>query len=178
MKKRTLWITQTAVFLALLIVIQAVTASFGSTLITGSMVNLILIVSLIIGGLSCGLTVALLSPIMAFILSIGPPFWQIILFIALGNSILVATWYLIAGKQAEINVFASLFAAIMAALLKFGFLYVSVVKFVIPILLQLPATKATVVGAAFAYPQLLTALIGGLLATLLLPTLKQVKNKH
>lgn len=176
MKKRTLWITQTAVLLALLIAIQALTASFGNTFVTGSLVNLILIVSLMIGGLSCGLAVSLLSPLFAFLLIIGPPFWQIILFISIGNSLLVLVWYLIAGKRPNLTYATTLLATVIAACLKFSFLYIAVVKFTIPILLQLPGPKAAVIGAAFSYPQLVTALIGGLLATFLLPTLTKAIN--
>ena len=39
----SLWMTQTAVCLALLVVLQAATMPLGSTLITGSVVNLLLI---------------------------------------------------------------------------------------------------------------------------------------
>ena len=35
-KERTLWITRTAVFIALLVVLQAATGALGSTIITGS----------------------------------------------------------------------------------------------------------------------------------------------
>lgn len=176
MKKRTLWITQTALLLALLIVVQAVTASFRNPLITGSMVNLLLILSLMTGGLSCGLTVALLSPLLAFLLSIGPPFWQIIPLVALGNGTLILDWYLIAGKQTAPNYKAYLLATISAAIIKFAFLYMTIVKFMMPLLLQLPAAKIALIGAAFSYPQLITALIGGGLASLLLPTLKKALN--
>ena len=47
-KKRIIRITRTAVFLALLIVLQAATAPLGSTLLTGSVVNFLLITSLML----------------------------------------------------------------------------------------------------------------------------------
>ena len=47
--RKVLWIAQTAVL----------TASFGNAAVTGSMVNLILTISVMIAGLLSGLTVAL-----------------------------------------------------------------------------------------------------------------------
>lgn len=44
-KKRIIRITRTAVFLVLLIVLQAATAPLGNTLLTGSAVNFLLITS-------------------------------------------------------------------------------------------------------------------------------------
>lgn len=50
-KEKTLWITRTAVFIALLVVLQATTAALGSTIITGAVVNMLLIVSV----MTCGM---------------------------------------------------------------------------------------------------------------------------
>jgi len=57
--KRTQWITLTASFTALLIGFQAFTAPLGQ-FVTGSLVNLVLVVSVMTCGLASGLTVALL----------------------------------------------------------------------------------------------------------------------
>ncbi len=46
-REKTLWITRTAVFLALLVVMQAVTAPLGNTIVTGTLVNALLAVSVI-----------------------------------------------------------------------------------------------------------------------------------
>ena len=67
MKNKTRWITRTAVLLALLVIMQAVTKSAGQ-LVTGSCVNAVLAVSVLVAGLSTGLTVALVSPFAAFLL--------------------------------------------------------------------------------------------------------------
>ena len=61
------WISKTALMIALLVVLQMFTKPFGQ-LVTGSCVNAVLAVSVILVGLSCGLTVAFLSPFFAFIL--------------------------------------------------------------------------------------------------------------
>lgn len=171
MNRKALWITQTALLLALLIAVQAVTSSLGNTFITGSLVNLILIVAVMTGGLTSGLIVALFSPVLAYFFGIGPAFLQIVLCIAIGNSILVLFWQLIAGNVKEKKLLFYIGATGIAALAKFGFLYFSIVQFVVPVLLKIPEPNAKIVSAAFSYPQLITALIGGALATLILPAL-------
>lgn len=92
MSKKVLWITQTGVLVALLIVAQMVTASLGNTMITGSIVNLILIVSVMLCGVYTGVSVAVVSPICAKFFGIGP-LWSLIPFIAIGNLVIVMTWY-------------------------------------------------------------------------------------
>ena len=71
MRKKILWITETAVMLALLITLQLVTKPFGQ-LVTGSFVNAVLAVTVLVAGLSSGITVALISPVMAYLLNIAP----------------------------------------------------------------------------------------------------------
>ena len=53
MKKKLLWITETAIMLALLVTLQALTKGFGQ-LVTGSCVNAILAISVLVGGLGSG----------------------------------------------------------------------------------------------------------------------------
>ena len=67
MNKKIRWITETAIMLALLVTLQALTKGFGQ-LVTGSCVNAILAVSVLVGGLWSGLTIALVSPVLAFLL--------------------------------------------------------------------------------------------------------------
>ena len=69
MKKKTLWLTETAMLIALLIVLQAVTKSWGQ-IVTGSFVNTVLALSVLTVGLWSGVTVAALSPFFAFMLGI------------------------------------------------------------------------------------------------------------
>lgn len=171
MNRKALWITQTAVLLALLVAVQAVTAGFGNTLITGSLVNMILIVAVMLAGFTSGLAVALFSPLFAYFFGIGPAFWQMILCIAIGNAILVTIWHFVLGTRTVKTMPLYLVATVSAAVVKFAFLYFAIVRFVVPVLLQLPEPQATAVSAAFSYPQLITALIGGGLATVIIPIL-------
>ena len=99
MKKKTLWLTETAMLIALLIVLQAVTKSWGQ-IVTGSFVNTVLALSVLTVGLWSGVTVAALSPFFAFMLGIGPQLIAIVPAIAVGNiALVVVLWTLTKGRK-------------------------------------------------------------------------------
>lgn len=168
MSKKTLWITRTAVFTAVLIVWQFATSFLNNTIITGAGVNLILILAVMSCGPASGLTVAVLSPVFAKIFGIGP-LWTLIPFIALGNLALVLLWHVLGGRRMGRQRLNYLPAMFLAAVAKFLVLYIGIVRIAVPFLLQLPEGPAAVISAAFSLPQLITAGIGGLLAVLILP---------
>ena len=64
-KNKILWITRTALFIAVLIVFQSLSASLGQ-IVTGSLVNLVLVTAALTGGIWSGLTVAAISPFFAW----------------------------------------------------------------------------------------------------------------
>lgn len=145
----------------------------GNIIVTGSIVNLLLIVSVMTCGLASGLTVAAVSPVMAKFLSIGP-LWALIPFIMAGNIVLVLLWHFIGnrgigGKKSS----AYIAALISAAAAKFLVLYIGIVQIAVPIFLGLPGPQAAVISNMFSIPQLITALIGGALAVFLFPRLKK-----
>lgn len=169
-KKTIRWITRTAIFVALLVVVQAATAGLGNQFVTGSAVNLILIVSVMTCGLASGTTVAVISPVLAKLFGIGP-LWQIIPMIMLGNFVLVLLWRLI-GTKGDKKIFYPA-ALLVAAGCKFLVLWLGVTKWIVPVVLGLPAPKAGIISAAFSWPQLVTALIGGVLAIVILPLVRK-----
>lgn len=172
-KERILWITHTAVFIALLIVLQAATAPMGNILITGTIVNLLLIVSVMTCGLASGLSVAVISPIIAKFFGIGP-LWFLIPFIAAGNIVLVLLWHLIGNQKKSGRVYISYIPALItAAAAKFAVLYIGVVRIAVPLFLGLPEQQASVISHMFSIPQLFTATAGGILAVIILPSLKK-----
>ncbi len=176
-KKTVLWITRTAIFLALLIAFQFITAPLGTTLVTGSLVNLMLIVSVMTCGLPSGLTVAVISPVLAKLLGVGP-LWEIIPFIILGNITISLLWHLI-GNRKIVNTYVPLvIAAIVAGTAKFAVLYFSIVQIAIPFLLNLPEQQAAVISGMFSVSQLFTALIGGTVAIIVIPPLRKVIKKQ
>lgn len=171
MNKNVLWITRTALFTALLIVMQAATATFGNTLITGSIVNLILIISVMICGSASGLAVAAISPACAKFFGIGP-LWSLIPFIIAGNLVLALVWNLIGNRGLENKHISYIIAMLAGAVAKFFVLYIGIVRIAIPLLLQLPEPQAAVISSTFSIRQLFTALIGGGLALVILPVLQ------
>ena len=179
MKKRILWITETAAMLALLVVLQALTKPLGQ-LVTGSCVNAVLAVTVLFCGLGSGITVALISPVCAYLLGIAPQVLTVPV-IMLGNAAFVAVLRLVSGKQIWKNVMAWL----AAALCKFALLYVLVKYGICGILAEgllaqglLKTPMLTALPATFGAMQLVTALIGGGLALLLVPVLKKALRKN
>jgi len=174
--KNVLWITLTAIFIALLVVLQAATASLGNTLVTGSVVNFILIISVMTCGLKTGLPVAIISPVTAKFFGIGP-FWAFIPFIAAGNCMLVLVWRIAGNLPIKKKIVSYVIALIAAAIAKFLVVYFGIVKVAIPLFMGLPEAQAAVVSSAFSLPQLFTASMGGALAILILPVLRKALGK-
>ena len=116
MNKKIRFITETAIMLALLVTLQALTKSFGQ-LVTGSCVNAVLAVSVLVGGLASGVTVALISPVLAFLLGIAPQVLTVPAIMA-GNSVYVLALYLLCDKNSK-NMIKQGIAWIVAAAAKF-----------------------------------------------------------
>ena len=176
--KHVLWLTRTAVLIALLITLQFVTSLLGNQFVTGSVVNLILIVSLLTCGLSTGLTVAIISPICAFLVGVGPAFLPIVPFIALGNAVLILVWFLLGllnrSDDPSIRHKAIYYLiAIVAAVIKFLTLYTGIVKIAIPYILSLNEKQSAMLTLSFSYPQIVTAIIGGALALIVAPPIRK-----
>lgn len=181
MKKKIRWITETGIMLALLVTLQALTKPLGQ-LVTGSCVNTILAVSALVGGLGCGLTVAVISPILAFLLGIAPQILTVPAIMA-GNTVFVILLSLLADKTGK-NLVKQVIVWVAAAAAKFVTLYVIVVKIICGVMassllaagtLKEPMLKA--LPATFSWPQLFTALIGGAIALLILPVLKKALHR-
>ena len=175
MHKRVLWVTRTAVLIALLVVLQAATIPLGNNFITGSVVNLMLIISVMTCGLATGLTVAVISPFMPTLLGFGPT-WPLIPFIAAGNVALVTLWHFIGNRNLRFRYAAYIAALAAGAVAKFLVLYFGVVRIAVPLILGLPEQNA--LSFMFSFPQLITASIGGICAIILLPTLKKAINRE
>ncbi len=167
--KKTTWIAQTAVCLALLIAVQFFTRSFGQ-LVTGSCVNLVLAIASLIGGVWSGVTVAILSPFCAYLLGIGPAFLPMVPCVSLGNAVYAVLFGLLVGRFLQKKKLPAAYGSmVLAAAAKFVTLYLVLVRLVSPAVV--PAAKLSTVTASFTWPQLLTALVGGVLACLIAPIL-------
>jgi uncharacterized membrane protein len=170
------WVTSTAIFIALLVVAQVVTSAFGNTIVTGSVNNLLMILAVMLLGLSSGVTVATISPILAKLIGIGP-LWSLIPFIIAGNLVLVLIWNFLGKRHIGKKYLAHILALAAAAVAKFLVLYIGIVRVAVPFLLGLPEKQAAVISGMFSVPQLITATIGGVLATLMLPVLEKAVKK-
>ncbi|HMM21837.1 MAG TPA: hypothetical protein PKA10_14055 [Selenomonadales bacterium] len=163
--QRTL--TRTALIVALTLVFQSLRLVIPllpvmSTFLIGSLVNACLLVALETVGLSAAMAVALIAPVAAYLQQLLPvPVF--IVPVAAGNVILVLIFRaLIAkGRWAAIGV---------AALGKTAFLYGAfawLLSFI-----QINPKMAAGILAVMSWPQFVTALLGGLLATLAVKRLK------
>ena len=181
MRKKILWITETAIMLALLVTLQALTKPMGQ-LVTGSCVNAVLAVSALVGGLSCGLVVALCSPVLAFLLGIAPQILTVPA-IMVGNTVFVVLLSLLADKTGK-KIVKQVIAWVAAAAAKFAALYAIVVWLICGVLSESLIAAGTMkppmvqaLPATFSWPQLITALIGGAVALLITPVLRKALHK-
>lgn len=181
MNKKIRWITETAIMVALLVTLQALTKPMGQ-LVTGSCVNAVLAISVLVGGMSCGVTVALISPVMAFLLGIAPQVLTVPAIMA-GNTVFVVLLRLIAGSDSK-NTVKQIAAWLAAALAKFATLYAIVVGLICGMLsenliasgaMKPPMVQA--LTATFSWPQLFTALIGGAVALLIVPVIRKALHR-
>ena len=181
MNKKIRWITETAVMLALLIALQVLSKPLGQ-LVTGSFVNAVLAVTVLFAGLYSGITVALLSPVLAYLLGIAPQILTVPA-IMVGNTVFMILLSCIAGKDSK-KIARQILAWVVAAGAKFVTLYGIVVWLICGVLadslmasgaLKAPMLKA--LPATFSWPQLFTALIGGAVALLMVPVLRKALRK-
>ena len=177
-RKNLLWITRTAVLTALLVTMQFITAPLGNQFVTGSAGNLIMIVAFLTCGPATGLTVAIVSPLCAFLVGVGPAFPPLIPFIALGNAVLITAWFTFgllnrSDKSGIRHKIISCLIAIAAAIIKFLTLYIGIVKIAVPLLLNLNEKQSAMLTLSFSYPQIITATIGGILALAIVPPIQK-----
>lgn len=191
MRKKTLWITETAVMLALLVSLQWVGSlipePMAKQLTTGTAVNCVLAVTVLMTGLGSGITVALISPICAYAFGIAPNFVTV-LPIMVGNCCYVILLHFIIGSVRKFG-WQQPVGLACAAAVKFGVLYLLVVKVICgvaadallgkkigdTVVLAQPMLK--MLPTMFAWPQLVTALSGGIIALAILPVLRKALHR-
>ena len=140
-------------------------------LITGSLVNMILMVAAVKIGIGYGIAVGILSSILATILQIGPIFPIITPAIAIGNGIIVLVFGLIYRLDKKAHFYPAV-GVVAGAAAKCAFLWLTV-----PMLLKLipdilPA-QTNMLTIMFSWPQGITGLVGGILALCILPVLNK-----
>ena len=182
MNKKILWITETGVMLALLIALQTLTKPLGQ-MVTGSCVNAILAVAVLVAGTYSGVTIALLSPILAYLLGIAPQILTVPA-IMIGNTVYVALLSMLADRSGK-KLWKQPFAWVGAAAGKFAVLYFLVSEVLCGILAEdllasgmLKQPMLAALPATFSWPQLFTALIGGAIGLLVSAPLRKAIHKN
>lgn len=178
MNKKVRWITETAVLLALLIVLQNVTKPFGQ-IVTGSCVNAVLAIAALFAGMSSGIVIALISPVLAFLLGIAPQLVTVPA-IMVGNTVFVVLMNLLCKG----NALKRAIGWAVAAAAKFAVLYVLVAKIICGLASEALLAAGTLappmlqkLPVMFGVPQLITAFIGGAVALVIAPVLKKAMHR-
>ena len=182
-KSPAYWVTRTALGVALVVVAQllgkvipagaAIVGPFSATqLVTGSLVNCVLFVFTATTGIWSGVAIGILSSILASLVGVGPAIPAVTPVIACGNAVLAVVFGLLHGKEWSFPRWAA--SAVAAAAVKCAFLWVCV-PFVLGLLSGVPEKQVAAVSVMFSWPQGVTALIGGVLAMLVLPRLRKSK---
>ncbi|MDR3552794.1 MAG: ECF transporter S component [Clostridia bacterium] len=177
--KNLLWLTTTAVLLALIVVAQLIPVQVPPVkqLVTGSLVNLILIVATTAVGLWSGVALAGLSPFINLALGQLPaPVMAPV--VAIGNIILVLIVWLFFrmardksnGTQTAVNISG----IVLAAVLKCAFLWSVTAGAIAPLLAGKAAqAKIALLINMMSWPQAVAAVIGGLIALAVLPPVRR-----
>jgi hypothetical protein len=177
--KKILFITQTAVMLAVLIGTQVATGFIPPPFrqfVTGSAVNLILIVTALKIGPLGGLIVGVASPFLALTVGIAPPLFPMVPFIAAGNAVQVTVVSFVRRFAGERDLKAFLLMAVGlvgASAAKAFTLWVGITKIVLSVVPDVPPPMAATVTAMFTWTPLITALIGSALAMIVVPLVKR-----
>lgn len=141
-------------------------------LLVGPVVNSVLIIAACMCGLGLAIAVGSLTPIIALAVGQLPgAFAPFIPFIIIGNAIFIIVFYFIKsygnmGKYAGIA---------FAALIKAGFLFLSASKLIHILNLSIPPKLAAKLVIMMGIPQLVTAIIGGLLGVIFIEVISKRK---
>ncbi|MCR3759578.1 ECF transporter S component [Clostridium felsineum] len=177
MKQNTKNLSRAALLLAIAIVFQFIGKNFpDSQVFVGPAVNAILILSAFVSGTGLGIMVGIFTPLLAFLLGqLNPMLGPFIPFVMIGNALYVLCFGLLKNK----GMILSYTGIVIAAVVKFAFLDLSATK-IVHALNILPkgqkgqlATK--LLAKSMTTPQLITGLIGGIIAVIIISILKRNK---
>lgn len=173
MKITTKQITTTAVLLAICIVSQFF--KNASVYITGPIINACLMIAVLSVGTGCGMILAVITPISAFLIS-GSPIMSaipaIIPCVMIGNAILVAGTSLFTKKMnGNAGIVAGMAAGVLAKALFMGIVISYIlIPHMIPAAME---AKMAVFQGMFSVTQLITGIIGSFYAFLIWIPLKK-----
>ncbi len=174
MERETRFIARTAMLLAAAFAIQFAGRFLGSynNFIVGPVINACLLIATAFVSPWSGITIGVITPFASLVNNHSPVVALLLPFsplVAIGNIILVVCFYFIMKKNA-------IAAVITGAVLKFAFLFASVSLFLNIItnynLISVPPLLKKNFLFLFSWPQLVTALAGGIIALSVIKALK------
>ena len=174
---KTLLISTIAVLLALTVLAQFLCGLAGIQLLTGSVVNMFLLVASALCGLVGGVSVGLVTPFIALALGINPNA-ILVPFIALANAIYVAIYScnkLFNFEKVWLNYLVKVGAVVVASFVKFCFMFFVCVKLILPLFMAEPVIAK--LGATWGIIQFFAGLLGGVGCILLEVALSSRKIK-
>lgn len=167
-------IVLSAVFMAAAIILQLIGRTFVEVnpLLIGPLINTVILLTTYICGLTCGILISILTPVAAALLgALSPMLVPFVPFIIIGNivfSVVFATFM----KKKKIGLYLGV---VLSSIAKFLFLSFSATKLVYMINLKISEKSLKMIAAAFTTPQLVTALLGGVIAIIILKLLEKRK---
>jgi hypothetical protein len=172
LSKRTLFISRLALLISLTLVIQI--AGFPQP-ITGPLINMLLFITVTLLGWIAGAILGCLTPLIALIRGQLPAMLApLVPFIAIANTILVLVYFLIYSQILKhtnlVKWLKIIIAVIFAAIAKYLF-FILTVKIIFPLIVNFSLPDNVVI--ILMTPQLLTALVGGVLFLILLNILNR-----
>jgi hypothetical protein len=171
--QKTRYLTRLVILISLTLVIEMLGLPQP---ITGPLVNMMLFLTTLMLGASAGMALGTITPLVALLRGQLPPvLFAFVPFIIIGNALLVIVYFLLSKSKKYDKIYYSIIhwiGVISAATVKFMWLFLSA-KFVLPLVFgkALPPAIITVM----AIPQLVTALIGGVLATIIFNFLQRFR---
>lgn len=142
---------------------DAVFPGVGSTILVGSLVNLVLYVTTIFCGVIGAVCVGLLTPVMALVIG-QLAFPVLIPFVGLGNVILVLVFWSLTKYVKLPDLAIKTIGVVSGSLLKFVYMAFALTA-LLPLLLpaDTPAKQLAMMSLMYNWPQLVAAVIGGII---------------
>ncbi|SMC25800.1 hypothetical protein SAMN02745134_02580 [Clostridium acidisoli DSM 12555] len=168
-------LVRAALFLAIAIIFQFLGKAYPqvSQIFVGPAVNAVLIITASICGLYLGLAVGALTPLLAWTLGQLPaPFGPFIPFIIIGNWLFIILYY----NCNKFKKYGAIIGIILGSILKFLFLFLSATKLIVFLKLISNPKIVSKLSVSMGVLQLITALVGGFIALVLLNLLIRRKQ--
>lgn len=163
MKNNTRFLARTAMLLAVAIAFQLLGKLIpNNNFIVGPVVNAVLLVATAAAGVWSGISISVIAPLVSAFTNkaaIAPLILAFSPCIIAGNIVIVLAFHFLRKKN-------DILAVAAGSVLKFGFLYAAISVFTS--LVEMKPQVAATLTNLFSWPQLLTAVIGGAIALIIL----------